>query len=369
MWTSQSSAQEMDILNNDLVTDEITESADEAPTNASSQKSSEEINEEGKSSWFGFMSKPLLNWFAKDEDATQTETDTGETMLDKSIRLADEGNLEEQMNLAYMYLYGTNGVKQDYQKAFHYYSLAAQQEDPIATNNLGSLYFNGIGTEKDTKKALLLFERASDLGNDNASLNLGFIFLTGGAKDPSLHTKAIELFQKSADAGNKIAKFMVGYAYYVGFIVPQNYSKAFPLIRSAAEKKTELDEAQLVLADMYIKGVGVTQNYDSAMTILRQAALQGNLDAVIQLARHYTSGDICDKNLIMAHTLYNIAAANGYPNVNETRDAIGGKLKIDALTVAQKNAQEFVAKPSELTSYIRQTYGNNLRYYIDRNMN
>lgn len=359
----------MDILNNDLIVDEIADDADTDTADTSSQESSEEANEEGKSSWFGFISKPLLNWFSKDEDESQTATENGETMLDKSIRLAEEGNLEEQMNIAYMYLYGINGVKQDYQKAFQYYSLAAKQEDPIAINNLGSLYFNGIGTEKDIKKALILFQQASDLGNDNASLNLGFIFLTGGTKDPNLREKAMELFQKSADTGNKIAKFMVGYAYYVGFIVPQDYSKAFPLIRSAAEQKAEIDEAQLVLADMYIKGVGVTQHYDSAMTFLRQAALQGNLDAVTQLAEHYAKGDICNKNLIMAHTMYNIAAANGYPNVNETRDAVGKKLKIEGITEAQKNAQEFVATPSELTSYIRQTYGNNLRYYIDRNMN
>ena len=116
IWISQSSAQEMDILNNDLIVDEIADDADTDTADTSSQESSEEANEEGKSSWFGFISKPLLNWFSKDE--SQTATENGETMLDKSIRLAEEGNLEEQMNIAYMYLYGINGVKQDYQKAF-----------------------------------------------------------------------------------------------------------------------------------------------------------------------------------------------------------------------------------------------------------
>ena len=34
-----------------------------------------------------------------------------------------------------MYKYG-KGVKQDYEKAFHYYSLSAEQGDGVAQNNL-----------------------------------------------------------------------------------------------------------------------------------------------------------------------------------------------------------------------------------------
>ena len=73
------------------------------------------------------------------------------------------------MNLAYMYLYGTNGVQKDYSKAFEYYQMAAEQNNPIALNNLGSLYFNGIGTNPDVQKAVALFTKAAELGNDNAA--------------------------------------------------------------------------------------------------------------------------------------------------------------------------------------------------------
>ena len=52
-----------------------------------------------------------------------------------------------------MYLYGEDGVPVDYKKAFTYYNMAAAQNDPIAVNNLGSLYFSGIGTEKNFTKA------------------------------------------------------------------------------------------------------------------------------------------------------------------------------------------------------------------------
>ena len=63
-------------------------------------------------------------------------------------RLAEEGDVDACLTLGYMYLYGENGVARDPERAFKYYSMAAAQEDKIAVNNLGSLYYSGIGTEK-----------------------------------------------------------------------------------------------------------------------------------------------------------------------------------------------------------------------------
>lgn len=374
LWFHQSSAaEEMDILANDLMLGEAenetmtAESSEDNVSKSENQEAESNQNENnGKSSWFGFITRPLSKIFSNNAGDTPNEK-SSETALEKSIQLADEGNLEDQMNLAYMYLYGTNGVKQDYEKAFKYYSMAAKQDDPIAINNLGSLYFNGIGTNRDVKTALTLFEHASDLGNDNASINLAFILLTGGTKDPKRNRKAMELFQKAQKEGNKIAKFMVGYAYYKGFVYPQEYNKAFKLIRSAATENAQIDEAQLVLSDMYVHGHGTTQNYELALSTLLQASTQGNLDAIIALGDHYRAGDICKIDLSMAHTLFNIAAAYNVPNAGKERDIIGKNLKIEDLTKAQKNAQEYQPSPSELTLYIRQTYGNNLRYYIDNN--
>ena len=368
MWSAPCFAQEMEILSNDLM---LADNETSASDDSAKEAASEGQNGGESSSWFGFITRPLSNLFSDDEDVTVAQEEgkeKKETPFERSTRMAEDGSLEDQMDLAYMYLYGTNGVKQDYEKAFRYYSMAAKQDDPIALNNLGSLYFNGIGTQRDIKTALTLFEHASDLGNDNASINLGFILLKGGTKDDKRNKKAMELFQKAQQEGNKIAQFMVGYAYYIGFVVQPDYAKAFQMIRTAATGDAQIDEAQLILSEMYIKGLGTTQNYQSAMNALRQAALQGNLDAVLTLARHYTSGDIGVKNPVMAHTLYNLAASHNVPKAAKKRDALGRKLKPEQIALAQKTAQEYQAQPSELTSYIRQTYGTSLRYYIDNNI-
>ena len=77
--------------------------------------------------------------------------------------------------------------------------------------------------------------------------------------------------------------------------------------------------------------------------------------------------DYYPQNLVLAHALYNIASVDN-PQAATFRDNISKKLKLEDLTLAQTNAQEFVAKPSELTKYVRDTFGSNIRKYIDINM-
>lgn len=366
---NSANAQTLDILaddelvspnaGDDILLDLIAEESDEA-------KNIDTTKTEENSTFFSFISKPLSFLFSADEVVT-TKEGKKETFLERSIRLANEGNLEDQLNLGYMYLYGTNGVNQDYDEAFKYYTMAASQNDPIALNNLGSLYFNGIGTKRDIPSAIDLFTRSADLGNDNAATNLAFIYLQGGAKDVKRNLMAINLFKASAEKGNSIAKFMLGYAYYKGFVVEKNYVEAFKLIKESALSKGKLDEAQLILAEMFASGHGTVQNYSNSVKMYREAVNQGNFEAYVKLANIYQEGKMYPQNLVLAHALYNIASVDN-PQAATFRDNISKKLKLEDLTLAQTNAQEFVAKPSELTKYVRDTFGSNIRKYIDINM-
>jgi TPR repeat protein len=343
----------------DVLLDLIAEESDDA-------QNIDTAETEENSTFFSFISKPLSFLFSADEVVT-TKEGKKETFLERSIRLANEGNLEDQLNLGYMYLYGTNGVNQDYDEAFKYYTMAASQNDPIALNNLGSLYFNGIGTKRDIPSAIDLFTRSADLGNDNAATNLAFIYLQGGAKDVKRNLMAINLFKASAEKGNSIAKFMLGYVYYKGFVVEKNYVEAFKLIKESALSKGKLDEAQLILAEMFASGHGTVQNYSNSVKMYREAVNQGNFEAYVKLANIYQEGKMYPQNLVLAHALYNIASVDN-PQAATFRDNISKKLKLEDLTLAQTNAQEFVAKPSELTKYVRDTFGSNIRKYIDINM-
>lgn len=315
---------------------------------------------------FSFIKKTKDLFSSSQSDETAIETPTKETPLQRITRQADEGNLDAQLTLGYVYLYGEKGVKQDFETAFKYYEMAAAQKDPVALNNLGSLYFNGIGTKVDYRKAASLFAQAAQLGSDDAAVNLAFIYLSGDSFSQYAET-AVKLFEQSAKAGNNTAKFMWGYANYRGFETPQNYYKAVEFIRQAAAAK--LDEAQYIMGLMYLKGQGISQNYGNAVRYLRSAAAQGNLDALMLLAQILAEGKIYPKNLPQAYIMYNVAAVYAVDGAALKRDDVEKQLKLEELLQAQAEAEKYQAKPSELTSYVRQTFGSQARRYIDDHLN
>ncbi|HCU58823.1 MAG TPA: hypothetical protein DIC64_02455 [Alphaproteobacteria bacterium] len=300
---------------------------------------------------------------SEEQKASNETKEKPETPLERATRLAENGDADNALTLGYMYLYGQNGVKSDYQKAFHFYSLAAQKDNIIALNNLGSLYFNGIGTDTDYEKAASLFARAAELGSDDAAVNLAFIYLTSDNSD--YFQKAVNLFEQAAKKGNNTAKFMLGYAYYKGFIVEQDYYQAVSLIRDAAN--AGFDEANYIFANIYANGDGIAKNYGNAVRQYRAAIAQGNVESMMELAQIYAEGKMFPKSLIQAHILYNIASVYGAYDAAEKRDTLEPALKLEELLEAQNAAENFKENPTELTQYIRQTFGPNIRSFIDRN--
>ncbi len=311
---------------------------------------------------FSFIKKTKDLFSSKEEEPTDTVPQVDETPLQRITRLANSGNLDAQLTLGYVYLYGENGVKQNFETAFRYYQMAAAQNDPVALNNLGSLYFNGIGTKVDYHKAAELFARAAEQGSDDAAVNLAFIYLSGDSSE-EMGEKAVKLFEQAAKAGNNTAKFMWGYANYMGFHTPQNDYKAIEFIRQAADAK--FDEAQYILGLMYLNGRGISQNYGNAVRYLRASAAQGNLPAMSTLANILAEGKIYPKNLPQAYVMYNIAAVYNIPGAAEARNAVEKRLKMEELLPAQAEAEKFQSQPSELTTYVRQTFGSDARRYID----
>ena len=76
------------------------------------------------------------------------------------------------------YLFGADSVPVDYEKAFRYLSMAAEQGASRAIANLGYMYLNGLGAPKDIKRAIQLLE---DVGKVefHAALDLARIYAQG----------------------------------------------------------------------------------------------------------------------------------------------------------------------------------------------
>ena len=302
---------------------------------------------------FSFLNFKLPdNWFGSDPK---------ENPIDETIKLADQGNVDAQLFLGYSYLYGENGLPTDYEKSFEYYGKAALQNNAIGLNNLGSLYYGGIGVQRSSAKAGILFKKAAELGNLDAAVNLGFMHISGyGAKQDA--RLAIDYFEKASASENAAARFMTGYAYYKGVFRKKDYIKAAPLIKSAAD--LGFDEAQILIAEMYMNGYGFPQNYQSAVKYLKAAASQGRTDAMMILADILSSGQKYAQDIGFSHILYNLASVRGVAGAAEKRKALEAKMKIDVIIQAQNSAAGYVEQVSPITSYIHQTFGNNVTSYF-----
>lgn len=137
--------------------------------------------------------------------------------------LAEQGNVEAQKLLGYMYEIG-QGVPQEYFYAAAWYGKAADSGDPDAAVRLANVTAQ--------RKAFKLAETAHEIG-DNAT--------------------AVPLLAPLADQGYAQAQKLLGYMYEFGQGVPQDYFQAAALYRQASAKGNGY--ARVRLANLTARGV------------------------------------------------------------------------------------------------------------------
>ncbi|MCL2281819.1 MAG: sel1 repeat family protein [Fibromonadales bacterium] len=111
------------------------------------------------------------------------------------------------------------GVESDelnlYDKAFNYYTAASELGDDTANNNLGMMYYNGKGVNRDLQLAIKYFRAAALSGDDVAKANLEFALQKleeeKTAQQISRHSLSSEEIEEIADAPtvtNRAAKII-----------------------------------------------------------------------------------------------------------------------------------------------------------------
>lgn len=163
-----------------------------------------------------------------------------------------------------MYNLGDKVYKNN-EKAFEYYTKAYELGSGWGTNNLGALYQDGIGCDKDIKKALSLFKQASDLGDGRASKNLYDYYWFKDYIEPHERDRELakEYLIKATKQGDEYANYTLAQHYYYGSdIFERNNFEAFRYCRQAADMG--LIDACSMVASMYENGVGCDKNPDKA---------------------------------------------------------------------------------------------------------
>jgi TPR repeat protein len=230
-----------------------------------------------------------------------------EKQYKKNKKAAKKGNVEAQFNLGLMYYNGL-GVDKDYAKAVEWYQKAADQGLAVAQFNLGTMYENGRGVAKDYTKAFEWYEKAADQGYAKAQFNLGWMYQNGLGVDKD-YAKAFEWYGKAADQGYANAQYSLGVMYQNGLGVEKNYTRAAEWFKRSANQG--YPEAQFNLGVMYENGEGVTKDDDKAVEWYEKAADQGYANAQYSLGVMYREGCGVRQDYAKAKEWYEKAAKKG----------------------------------------------------------
>ena len=199
-------------------------------------------------------------------------------------------------------------IKQDYKKAFCYFSKAAEQKFATAQRNIGLCYIKGWHVTQDYEKALYWFTQAAEQGNANAQGCLGICYANGNGVNQD-YSKTVYWLIKAAEQGDAIAQSCLGYCYGTGKGVKQDYGKAVYWYTKAAEQGNAIAQNNLGLC--YKKGKGVNQDYSKAVYWYSKAAEQGNAIAQRSLGLCYENGNGVNQDYVKAVYWYSKAAEQG----------------------------------------------------------
>ena len=204
--------------------------------------------------------------------------------------------------IGYIYQQGYAGEKVDLEKAIEWYTIAAKMGDPMALNNLGTLYNTGQFFKKDTRKAIEYFEQSAskDFAIGQYSLGVAYLFNKEGYKDEK---KGFEYLKKAALQGNMLAQSQLGNYYNNGSETQRrDYKKSNYWHKKAAEQGWALSQYNIGINTFY--GYGVKANKVEGIKWWKKAAEQGYVNALTNLGILYLSGDTFTKDYNKARNYF-----------------------------------------------------------------
>ncbi|EGB11638.1 hypothetical protein AURANDRAFT_36347 [Aureococcus anophagefferens] len=227
--------------------------------------------------------------------------ETNAELLARLRRHVENEVPEAIAHLANAYSRGYYDLVKSDKKAAKIYRRAVELGDVQAIVNLGTLYVTGSGVKLDKKKAEELFRMAADRGDAFAQCNLGFLL-----DSEQRFEEAFRYYALAADQGDTGAECNLGCCYRDGDGTEQSAKKAAKLFRRAVERGNL--RAMCALALLYVHGEGVKQSNQKANQLYRIAADRGSALGQCNLGSRYA----LEGKFVDAARYYKLSAEQGY---------------------------------------------------------
>ena len=127
----------------------------------------------------------------------------------------------------------------DYATAHREFGPLAEAGDPQAQHNLGVMYYNGRGVERNFIEAAKWFRRAAERGVAEAQSSLGYMYQKGEGITQD-YAQSTRWYRKAAEQGFGWAQYSLGAAYAAGEGVGQDMAEGARWYRRAAAHGLEV---------------------------------------------------------------------------------------------------------------------------------
>lgn len=173
----------------------------------------------------------------------------------------------------------------NYIDALIWYKKAADKGSYAAMNNIGSLYENGKGVNKDLKTALEWYKKAAEGGDDYGLTNLGRFYYYGYGGLEENKEEAVRLYRKAAEGGDKRAQYFLAYCLHFGNGTAKDEEESVTWYRKAAEQGHP--DAEYWLGECLFWGWGTNKDCKEGFIWYKKAAEHGVIKAMDRLGDCY----------------------------------------------------------------------------------
>lgn len=278
--------------------------------------------------------------FLKEGCNNLIKENNSDKVLRKITEMARSGNMQAQSDLGHLYENG-NGVQKDYKKAFDWYHKSAEQGYAIAQYNVGVAYEYGSGVQRSLAQALEWYSKAVTQGVTKAKVNLGMIYLDSmvNFKD---YNKAKHWFLLAAQDKDTIAMNNLGYIYKEGLGVSKNDNEAMKWYQKAADLGSM--KGRNMLALYYLQELGnIPLDIKKAHLLLKASVCQGYAIAQNNLGIIYSKGvSEIEKNDQQAYAWFAVAASSGMKDAKEELVNVESHMSSKELTEAKYLANKYI---------------------------
>ena len=183
-------------------------------------------------------------------------------------------NPSARYRLAKIILADPAAEQERFRTALEWLTEAAEAGLVHAQYELGKIYRDGRGVEKDALLAAAWLTRAAEQGSDAASYALGALLLTGGEGLAKDILSALNWLRRSAEDGNQYAQYRLGRLLLRGEDAPREIEEAVRWLTASAEQGNRY--AQYALGKLYLMGKEVPRDPEAAVRWFTLSAAQGN---------------------------------------------------------------------------------------------